>query len=109
MARRPSVVSLSSLGSVSGLLKSIQLPAVVESGPQGKIPNGTPRQPSRTMSINGRMEPALQQTGEVWDADNLFAQHTIAEVKAVQQRLRYVIVSCQTSLPTHRYLSQTGC
>ncbi|THH02626.1 hypothetical protein EW026_g313 [Hermanssonia centrifuga] len=40
------------------------------------------------MSINGRMEPALQQTGEAWDADNLFAQHTIAEVKAVQQRLR---------------------
>ena len=90
MARRPSTVSLSSVGSGSGLSKLAQLPPL----PAGLAPrsgkalaNGSPitnRKPSLTMQV----DPNLN--GVAWDPDDLFAKHTVAEVKVIQQRLRYV-------------------
>lgn len=92
MARRPSTVSLSSVGSGSGLSKLTQLPPLpplISRSSSKSLPNGSPTA-SRQVSINAQLE--LAKPGEVWDPDELFAKHTVAEVKVIQQRLQ--CVSC---------------
>ncbi|KIP05345.1 hypothetical protein PHLGIDRAFT_128964 [Phlebiopsis gigantea 11061_1 CR5-6] len=87
MARRPSTVSLSSVGSGSGLSKLTQLPPLpplISRSSSKSLPNGSPTA-SRQVSINAQLE--LAKPGEVWDPDELFAKHTVAEVKVIQQRL----------------------
>ncbi|GJE85819.1 vacuolar protein sorting-associated family 51 protein [Phanerochaete sordida] len=87
MARRPSTVSLSSVGSGSGLPKLAQLPPLpgLPSRPSRSLSNGTPPI-SRKASVNAAQIDF--RSGENWDPDDLFTRHTVAEVKVIQQRLR---------------------
>ncbi|KAJ7631145.1 hypothetical protein FB45DRAFT_917631 [Roridomyces roridus] len=75
MSRRPSVLSFSLPPLLSnGNVKAVQSPIAVE-------PSAPSRQPSSSKL------PADVPTSEL-DPDELFAKHTIGEVKVVQQRLR---------------------
>lgn len=87
MARRPSTVSLSSVGSGTGLPKLAQLPPLPSfpSRSSKTYPNGSPPV-SRKGSVNAA--PLELGSGGTWDPDELFAKHTVAEVKVIQQRLR---------------------
>ncbi|KAI0347787.1 hypothetical protein BDW22DRAFT_1319545 [Trametopsis cervina] len=88
MSRRPSVASLSSIG--SGLLKPISLPTVSETGtrPQRSFSNGSLVTPSRSVSYTGNLDTVIERNSDGWDPDELFTKHTVAEVKAIQHRLR---------------------
>lgn len=92
MARRPSTVSLSSVGSGSGLSKLAQLPPLPGLPSRGSkaLSNGSPPV-SRKASLN-TPQVNVTKNGDAWDPDDLFTKHTVAEVKAIQQRLRLVLV-----------------
>lgn len=91
MARRPSTVSLSSVGSGTGLHKLSQLPPIP--GPSSRSvssrshPNGSPL---LSRSVSTHTQPDYGKGNEHWDPDELFTKHTVNEVKLIQQRLRYV-------------------
>lgn len=90
MARRPSTVSLSSVGSGSGLSKLTQLPPqppLISRSSSKSLPNGSPLT-NRQISVNAQVELAM--SAEAWDPDELFTKHTVVEVKLIQQRLRCV-------------------
>ncbi|KAI0095095.1 hypothetical protein BDY19DRAFT_988865 [Irpex rosettiformis] len=86
MSRRPSVASLSSIG--SGLMKPISLPTVSESRSKTSQSNGSLVAPSRSVSLSANLEAILERNPDSWDPDELFTKHIIAEVKTIQQRLR---------------------
>ncbi len=88
MSRRPSVASLSSIG--SGLLKPISLPTLSESRFKPPQTNGSVVAPSRSASYGANLEVITERNLDAWDPDELFAKHTVSEVKAIQQRLRYI-------------------
>lgn len=93
MARRPSTVSLSSVGSGVGLSKLAQLPSLpasLTSRNSRTLTNGSPM-PSRQVSLN--MQAEFTPSNDAWDPDELFTKHTVAEVKVIQQRLRHVPLS----------------
>lgn len=103
MDRRPSIISVSSLGSLSGLLKPVQLPALPEpSLSQAISQNGTTIK-SRNLSLNGKLEHTLPD-GEAWDPDDLFTKYTVAEVKVIQQRLRYAFLASSLERPSKSYV-----
>ncbi|KAI0803332.1 hypothetical protein BC629DRAFT_1283940 [Irpex lacteus] len=86
MSRRPSVASLSSIG--SGLLKPISLPTLSESRFKPPQTNGSVVAPSCSASYGANLEVITERNLDAWDPDELFAKHTVSEVKAIQQRLR---------------------
>ena len=92
MSRRPSVVSLSSIGSGSSYLKPIQLPTLSESGSRiaRSFSNGSAHPPTRNVSLNINLNAISEKGPNGWDPDELFTKHTVVEIKAIQQRLRYV-------------------
>ena len=90
MDRRPSIVSVSSLSSLSGLLKPASLHTLPESASLPHLQNGSAVPIPRKLSLNGKIDVDFDVNGEEWDPDELFTKHTVAEVKLIQQRLRYV-------------------
>ncbi len=92
MDRRPSIVSVSSLGSLSGLLKPVSLHTLPESSSQPQLQNGLSTPIARKLSVNGKIDINFDVHNEDWDPDELFTKHTVGEVKLIQQRLRYAIL-----------------
>ncbi|THH33419.1 hypothetical protein EUX98_g755 [Antrodiella citrinella] len=95
MARRPSTVSLSSLSSstATGLSKLAQLPPLTHSVSQNSNTSGEGSSqwlPNRKVSVSGSLKSSFEPNGysDNLDPDELFAKHTVAEVRAIQQRLR---------------------
>jgi hypothetical protein len=74
-------------------MKPISLPNVSESGSRTKPLhlNGSLGTLSRSVSQGGNLEAIPERNVDGWDPDELFIKHTVAEVKVVQKRLRYLI------------------
>ncbi|CAL1695010.1 unnamed protein product [Somion occarium] len=91
MARRPSVVSLSSVNSSGSLPKLGQLPSLSQSFSQSSraSANSSRWLSSRTASGNGKVGTNIQQDEHAANPDELFVKHTVAEVKGIQQKLRH--------------------
>lgn len=45
--------------------------------------------------MNGKIEPLFEANLDAWDPDEVFTKHTVAEVKVIQQRLRYVTTAVE--------------
>ena len=89
MARRPSAVSFASASSSSGLPKLTPLSSLTQLSQPNK-PSASPWLPSRSVSVNSKVDTWIEQNkeGNALDPDELFTKHTVTEVKAIQQRLR---------------------
>lgn len=92
MARRPSTTTLSSVNSSGSLPKLTQLPSISQSlSHTSKASTSSPTwPPSGTVSRTGNIDVTLEQNGATVDPDELFVKHTVAEIKAIQHKLRYV-------------------
>lgn len=92
MARRASTVSTTSLASFHPREDNVQSPKYQESLLSNKIVNGhgPPQLPPRTSSLSVNTVLKHQDDTPSIDPDQLFAQRTITEVKAVQVQLRQV-------------------
>ncbi|KAI0082081.1 hypothetical protein K474DRAFT_1694424 [Panus rudis PR-1116 ss-1] len=90
MARRPSSVSLSSINSTGGLSKLVQLPSTSQSLANGSRPSDTlsTRVPSRGISASWKIEEVPDHVIDEQATDELFVKHSVAEVRAIQQKLR---------------------
>ena len=93
MSRRPSAASLSSIG--SGLMKPAQLPGTTDSNSRNKrsFSNASFGPPARKASLNSTLDVIVERAMHDWDPDELFTKHTVAEVRAIQQRLRYEAIA----------------
>lgn len=87
MARRPSAVSVSSIASSSGLPHVSKSPQA-QLSPLQNFRKPTSPWPPRSASFSALSQQA--HAGDAVDPDELFAKYPVAEVRAVQQRLRSV-------------------
>lgn len=92
MARRSSAASTSTLPSTLSV-KSAQTPWERSIGDTRlELDVRTPPRLARTASTSTKYDAFISQIGSVESigADALFVKHTVSEVRAIQQRLRYV-------------------
>ncbi|KAL6310178.1 hypothetical protein BKA93DRAFT_814474 [Sparassis latifolia] len=90
MSPRPSAMSVGSSSSPTPFLKAVlSSPDVTLRGHKSKV-NGQQRPPSRSVSLSAQLDAFVNQnevSGPL-NPDELFAKYSVAEMKAVQQRLR---------------------